>query len=120
MMKNPDKQMKAVQKIRKSVRKAVDKGVSSTVVSAAVDDALATDIDNEAGEPAVNTQVTAKAARLPGRGKPTDITLKRGAATPSGQKILNKTPLKPDSEKLKKLPGKRKPPTPKREKNSQA
>jgi hypothetical protein len=111
MAKNADKQRKAVQKIRKSVRKAVDKGVSATVVSAAVDDALATDTDNEAGESGVDPQVTAKAAKLPGRSKPTDITLKRGVAAPSGKAILNKKPLKPDSEKLKKLPGKHTPPT---------
>jgi hypothetical protein len=105
MAKNADKQRKAVEKIRKSVRKAVGKGVSATVVSAAVDDVLATDTDNEAGESGVDSLVTAKAAKLPGRSKQINITLKRGAAAaPSGKKALNKKPLKPDSKKLRKPP----------------
>jgi hypothetical protein len=109
MAKKADKQRKAVEKIRKSVRKAVDRGVSATVVSTAVDDALATDTDNEVGESEVDAPAQAVATRMPSGNKQTDVTFKRGVTAPSG--AFNKKPLKPDSQKLKKLPGKRKPPT---------
>jgi hypothetical protein len=117
MAKKAEKQRKAVEKIRKSVRKAVQKGVSTTVVSAAVDDAIAYSTDNANGESDVEAPAIVEAAKMPSLNKQTDITLKRGAAAPSGKTVLNKKPMISDSEKpsLKKLPGKTKPPlTPKR------
>jgi hypothetical protein len=117
VVKKADKQAKAVEKIKKSVQKAVDKGVSAAAVSAAVEDTIAYSTDNTPGESEVNAPATAKAAKMPGRNKPTDITLKRGVMAPlkkgSGKTVLNTEPLQPGSEKasLKKLPGKRKPPT---------
>jgi hypothetical protein len=118
MAKKADKQKKAVEKVRKSVRKAVDKGVSADLVSAAVesvpgDMGSGADSELETDAPAV----TPKGAKLSGLRKYNPITLKRGytgAEAPSAKSAgANKGPMKPDSEKqlLKKLPGKRKPPT---------
>jgi hypothetical protein len=113
MPKNADKQKKAVEKIRKSVRKAVDKGVSPKIVVATVEDAMANTTDTDADGSDVDVPATPKAARMPSGNKQTDVTFKRGVTAPSAKKALNKKPLKPDSEKpsLKRLPGKRKPPT---------
>lgn len=125
MAKKSDKQKRAVKKLDKAVRKAVDKGVSQTVVENTVEKAIAKAAKKDsAAEAATSTDddpgtevVTAKSARMPSGNKQTDVTLKRGVAAPSGKKILNKKPLKADSEKLKKLPGKTKPPTLTRGKN---
>lgn len=108
MAKKAAQQEKAVKKIRKAIRKAVDKDVNVNLIAATVEDAM-----GDSGESGVNVKATAKVARMPSGNKQTDVTLKRGVTAPSAKKVLNKKPLKPDSEKssLKKLPGKRKPPT---------
>ena len=111
MTKNTPKQEKAVDKIRKAIKKAVEKGVSAKRVSATVEDAMKDATGDETGKAEVATSAAAKAAKMPGLNKSTDVTFKRGVTAP-GKPALNMKPLIHDSEKpsLKKLPGKRKPP----------
>ena len=113
MAKKTDKQAKAVKKIEKVVRKAVDKGVSAEVVSATVEDTLGNMADVDTGDPNEPASKSTKARKRPTANKSTDVVLKRETNTKQ---------LKSDSQKpsMKKLPGKRKPPTLtlKRDKNS--
>jgi hypothetical protein len=120
MSKEERKQDKAVEKIRESIRKAMDKGVSPSVVSAAVGDALpdTNATESQALEAAIPAATTT-ARRLPGLQKYSNITLKHGVTDdrslirPKKGPAKNTEPSIPDAEKpsLKKLPGKRKPPT---------
>jgi hypothetical protein len=77
--------------LTKAVRKAVDKGVSQSVVESTVDAAIT------------------KAAKSPS---------KKLAALENSDPDAEPVTSKPTVAKLKKLPGKRKPPTLKREKSS--
>jgi hypothetical protein len=110
MAKKPDKQGKAVKKLKKVVRKTVDQGVSGQVVSAAVKEALGAMADVDTGGAGNEEPVSAKARKLPGLRKYPSLPGKRGFTADA--KAADE-PVVPDSEKpsLKKLPGKRKPPT---------
>jgi hypothetical protein len=130
MTKESLKRKKAVKKLDKAVRKAVNKGLSQAVVAYTVEAAIGKDRSKAPAGKAATTMdddpateaVTPRAAKLPGRNKPTDVTFKRGITAPQAKAALNMKPMVPDSEKpsLKKLPDKRKPATPtsKRGKNS--
>jgi hypothetical protein len=135
MAKEARKKEKAIKKLDKAVRKAVDKGVSQSAVENTVEKAMAKTAKQVTAKTAPTTmdddpgteEVTAKAAKLPGLNKHSNIVLKRGftksqETVPTKRAALNTEPMIPDSEKpsLKKLPGKRKPPTLtlKRDKNS--
>ena len=84
MTKEARKQNKAVEKIRKAIRKAVGKGVSQSLV-----------------ESTVNAAIT-KAAKAPS---------KKSAALENSDPDAEPVTSKPAAPKLKKLPGKTKPPT---------
>jgi hypothetical protein len=84
MTKEARKKEKAVKKIDKAVRKAVDKGVSQFVVESTVDAAIT------------------KAARAPRK-----KTAALENSDPDTEPVTSKSPV----AKLKKLPGKTKPPT---------
>jgi hypothetical protein len=84
MTKETRKQNKAVEKIRKAIRQAVDKGVSQSVVESTVDAAIT------------------KAANAPA---------KKSAALENNDPDAEPVTSKPAATKLKKLPGKTKPPT---------
>jgi hypothetical protein len=118
MTKQTRKQEKAVQKIDKAVRKAVDKGVSQAAIETTVDQAMAKTADNDPDASETAVEAKSSTRKIPGSRKTGDVTLKRGvigSLEKPAQKSStpNTKPIDPDSEKpsLKKLPGKRKPPT---------
>jgi hypothetical protein len=84
MTKDARKKEKAVKKLDKAVRKAVDKGVSQSVVESTVDAAIA------------------NASKSPS---------KQSAALENSDPDAEPVTSKPPPAKLKKLPGKTKPPT---------
>lgn len=84
MTKEARKKEKAVKKLDKAVRKAVDKGVTQSVVETTVDAAIT------------------KSAKSPSK-KSTALE----NSDPDAEPVTSRPPL----AKLKKLPGKRKPPT---------
>jgi hypothetical protein len=85
MAKKTDKKEKAVKRLDKAVRKAVDKGVSQAVVESTVDAAI-----------------TKAAKRVPA---------KKSAALENSDPDAEPVTSRPPMAKLKKLPGKTKPPT---------
>jgi hypothetical protein len=85
MTKETLKRKKAVKKLDKAVRKAVDKGVSQTVIEGTVDAAI-----------------TKAAKKAPA---------KKSTALENSDPDAEPVTSKPATPKLKKLPGKRKPPT---------
>ena len=85
MTKEARKQKKAVKKLDKAVRKAVDKGLSQAVVENTVDAAI--------------TKATKK------------VPAKKSGVMKDGDPDAEPVTSKPQAAKLKKLPGKTKPPT---------
>jgi hypothetical protein len=85
MTKEARMQNKAVEKIRKSIRKAIGKGVSQSLVESTVDAAIA------------------KAAK--------EAPSKKSAALENSDPDAEPATSKPPAAKLKKPPGKTKPPT---------
>ena len=85
MTKETRKREKAVEKIRKAIRKAVDKGVSQTGVESAVEQAMS------------------KSAKK--------VQAKDSATKMDDDPATEVATSRPAKAQLKKLPGKRKPPT---------